>query len=147
MPRSKLLKMSTGWVAKYDIWSTTRPPVRLFSTQICLPVEEILNHLQQSLFFGRELSQPRGQNGRSNDSFSLWRLQFPVAIARSGYRFVILRTIYDITRSCHDLRVESLRLPLESIGDTDSEYDAPRSRENRLPGKDNDTYLYWLSIG
>jgi hypothetical protein len=149
-----LHQMSAGWVAKYEIWSTISPPVRLFGTEIQLPTEEIMMQLQQSLLYGNtDEERQQGRWTSNRKTVESWKLQFPIAIARDNHRFMILQTIYylDMTRACVDLQVESLQLPLDSIGGSQTKWASMESRmqkslDQRSQYECKDTYFYWLSL-
>ena len=96
---SNFKNFSSGWCARYEIWSIKCTPKRLCDIQIPLDKDEVYIQLRQSA------------SKRFNCK---WKLQFPIAIASDARSFVLLRTIYtsQSTLGEHQIKLISARLPV-----------------------------------
>lgn len=96
---SEIKNFSSGWCARYEIWSIKSTPLRLCNIQIPLDKDEVCLQLRQSA------------SKRFNCT---WKVQFPIAIASDARSFVLLRTIYtsQSTPSKHSMNLLSARFPV-----------------------------------
>ncbi|OQV00567.1 NACHT domain-containing protein [Cladophialophora immunda] len=76
----ELRDICSGWVCRYEAWSTHVEPKRLFEIQIPLDSDEIWLLMRQSLI--------RDSTG--------WRIAFPVSISEDAMSFTVLRTLFRI---------------------------------------------------
>lgn len=90
---------SSGWCARYEIWSIKSTPSRLCDIQIPLNKDEVCLQLRQSA------------SKRFNCQ---WKVQFPITIASDARSFVLLRTIYtsQSTLGQHSINLLSARFPV-----------------------------------
>lgn len=74
---------ASGWVARYEVWSTEEPCRRLFFLDIPLKEDEIRLHMYQSMW----------------NKEGTWTLQFPLSISASLHQFTVLRTVYSMRKA------------------------------------------------
>ena len=77
-------KCVTSWIARYEIWSISQSPKRVFFHDVLLKDTEVRLQLLQSL---------RKDSNHSSD----WKVQFPVTVSPNLRRFTVLRTVYWLT--------------------------------------------------
>ncbi|KAH7176107.1 NACHT domain-containing protein [Dactylonectria macrodidyma] len=86
----------SGWVAKYETWTTEEEPACVLSVVTKLNAEEVLIQCKQSAWEDCD-SLPASRPKLGHIS-SPWRFQFPLGISPSGRYFCILRTVYEVLR-------------------------------------------------
>lgn len=85
---STLLTFCSGWIARYELWTISRPSRRVADLRIPLNEKEIQIQLRQSLWREHEAAEGPVR--------VTWRTQFPVSISPDVRRFAVLRSLYSL---------------------------------------------------
>lgn len=112
----------SGWLAKYEVWTTEEEPVRVFSVVTKLNAKEILIQCKQSAWEDRS-SFPVSKL-LPGSIWSPWKFQFPLEISPSGRYFCVLRTVYEVvhpaTEDCQPrVRKSKLNMDFDKSEDWD----------------------------
>jgi hypothetical protein len=112
-------RFTSGWIAKYNIYSTTSKE-KMTVLEILIPDTEILLLLRQSF---RQNASESSLSQQDDDNFVT---SFPLAIGPDCLTFCVLRTVYNIQQidPSHPGLLRSFVLPLEFLDHFNSKWTA-----------------------
>ncbi|KAH6714527.1 hypothetical protein BKA61DRAFT_673850 [Leptodontidium sp. MPI-SDFR-AT-0119] len=145
----KLRDLSTGWIAKYEIWALATEPWCTVDHRFSLDATEVWIQMKQTMCQREENFWETGG----------WGMQFPMAISKDARMFTVLRTLYSLkpATSKPGLILESSVLGMDfdglktshwSAGDSRVSSDDALFKSSQLEEDERferrDLYLYWF---
>ena len=123
--------VASGWIARYEVWTTKQPKKKILSVDIPLAQEEVRLQLLQSV--------------NVDERKSRWYIQFPITVSQSISRFTVLGTVYSLSLDSDNqgAKLQSRTLPLEC---DPAMTGAWKVSSYRTYGNHRQTYAYWTRL-
>jgi hypothetical protein len=149
VPVRTLRDLSTGWIARYEIWSLASEVKCTVDHKFSLDSNEVWLQMKQTMC----------QREEGSEEPSGWGMQFPMAISKNARMFTILRTLYSLrpATSTPGLILETSILNLDFDGFENPQWSP---QHDKIPNDDvvcrstdleaderfqrRDLYLYWF---
>ena len=144
-----LHKLSSGWVARYEIWSVGAEAMCTIDHKFSLDNNEVWLQLKQTMCQKEATSWDSGG----------WGMQFPISISKNARMFTVLRTLYSLKpaasksglileSSVLNINIDGVESPHWSSSNEGLVSDDALFKSSQLEADERfdrrDLYLYWF---